>query len=154
MYAEIMSDASKIEYAEMGSILCYCSVYIYNARLGFCAPLQVYLRDDIIIREGEVSREMYFIKSGAVQVRQDVVNKHKTSDKHKAKGDITFFNQNKKPLGCWLVRRMIHARRYSVICQCQPGHCVLVCWSYVPKAFSQLMICHGNIHCYIRDCIT
>ena len=32
------------------------------------ACLQVYLKDDIVIREGEVSREMYFIKSGAVQV--------------------------------------------------------------------------------------
>ena len=30
--------------------------------------MQVYLRDDMVIREGEVSREMYFIKSGAVQV--------------------------------------------------------------------------------------
>ena len=29
---------------------------------------QVYLKDDMVIREGEVSREMYFIKSGAVQV--------------------------------------------------------------------------------------
>ncbi|CAL5223621.1 g6162 [Coccomyxa viridis] len=28
----------------------------------------VYLKDDMVIREGEVSREMYFIKSGAVQV--------------------------------------------------------------------------------------
>lgn len=31
--------------------------------------MQVYLRDDYIVREGEVSREMYFLKSGAVQVR-------------------------------------------------------------------------------------
>ena len=30
--------------------------------------MQVYLKDDMVIREGEVSREMYFIKSGAVQV--------------------------------------------------------------------------------------
>lgn len=30
--------------------------------------VQVYLKDDMVIREGEVSREMYFIKSGAVQV--------------------------------------------------------------------------------------
>ena len=26
------------------------------------------MKDDMVIREGEVSREMYFIKSGAVQV--------------------------------------------------------------------------------------
>ena len=31
-------------------------------------PPQIYLKNDIVIREGEVSREMYFIKSGAVQV--------------------------------------------------------------------------------------
>ena len=30
--------------------------------------LQVYLKDDMIVREGEVAREMYFVKSGAVQV--------------------------------------------------------------------------------------
>ncbi len=30
--------------------------------------VQVYLKDDMVVREGEVSREMYFIKSGAVQV--------------------------------------------------------------------------------------
>ena len=29
----------------------------------------MYLKDDMVIREGEVSREMYFIKSGAIQVR-------------------------------------------------------------------------------------
>ena len=29
---------------------------------------QVYLKGDFVFREGEVSREMYFIKSGAVQV--------------------------------------------------------------------------------------
>lgn len=28
---------------------------------------QVYLKDDYIVREGEVAREMYFLKSGAVQ---------------------------------------------------------------------------------------
>ena len=28
----------------------------------------MYLKDDMVIREGEVSREMYFIKSGAIQV--------------------------------------------------------------------------------------
>ncbi|CAK0741204.1 hypothetical protein CVIRNUC_001307 [Coccomyxa viridis] len=31
----------------------------------------VYLKDDMVIREGEVSREMYFIKSGAIQVEVD-----------------------------------------------------------------------------------
>ena len=31
---------------------------------------QVYLKDDYIVREGEVSREMYFLKSGAVQVNK------------------------------------------------------------------------------------
>ncbi len=36
---------------------------------GIFAIMQVYLRDDMVIREGEVSREMYFIKSGAVQAR-------------------------------------------------------------------------------------
>lgn len=30
--------------------------------------MQVYLKGDMVVREGEVSREMYFIKSGAVQV--------------------------------------------------------------------------------------
>ena len=35
--------------------------------------MQVYLKDDMVIREGEVSREMYFIKSGAVQVSAHVV---------------------------------------------------------------------------------
>ena len=30
--------------------------------------LQVYLRNDMIIRVGELGREMYFIKSGVVQV--------------------------------------------------------------------------------------
>lgn len=34
---------------------------------GAACMVQVYLRDDVVIREGEVSREMYFIKSGAVQ---------------------------------------------------------------------------------------
>lgn len=29
----------------------------------------MYLRGDAVLREGEVSREMYFIKSGAVQAR-------------------------------------------------------------------------------------
>ena len=29
---------------------------------------QIYLKDDIVIREGEVSREMSFLNSGAVQV--------------------------------------------------------------------------------------
>ena len=28
---------------------------------------EVYLKDDMIIREGEIAREMYFVKSGAVQ---------------------------------------------------------------------------------------
>jgi len=30
--------------------------------------LQVYLRNDMIIRAGELGREMFFIKAGAVQV--------------------------------------------------------------------------------------
>lgn len=39
-------------------------------RLSCGVPAQIYLNNDIVIREGEVSREMYFIKSGAVQVGQ------------------------------------------------------------------------------------
>ena len=37
--------------------------------LPFWEFAQVYLKGDVIIREGEVSREMYFIKSGAAQVQ-------------------------------------------------------------------------------------
>ena len=35
----------------------------------FELPAQVAIKDDMIVREGEVAREMYFVKSGAVQVQ-------------------------------------------------------------------------------------
>ncbi|EIE18161.1 camp-binding domain-like protein [Coccomyxa subellipsoidea C-169] len=47
--------------------------FFEDAEEGFTTSLvtllrpAVYLRDDVVIREGEVSREMYFIKSGAAQ---------------------------------------------------------------------------------------
>ncbi|KAK9819773.1 hypothetical protein WJX72_002193 [[Myrmecia] bisecta] len=51
-----------------------CVPFFEDAEEGFVTSLvtllhpQVYLAGDVIIREGEVSREMYFIKAGAVQI--------------------------------------------------------------------------------------
>ncbi len=58
--ADIISSVPFFEDAEAG----------FTTSLVTCLTPQVSLRGDFIVREGEVSREMYFIKSGAVQVLQ------------------------------------------------------------------------------------
>ena len=56
--ADIISSVPFFEDAEAG----------FTTSLVTCLTPQVSLRGDFIVREGEISREMYFIKSGAVQV--------------------------------------------------------------------------------------
>ena len=56
--ADIISSVPFFEDAEAG----------FTTSLVTCLTPQVSLRGDFVVREGEVSREMYFIKSGAVQV--------------------------------------------------------------------------------------
>ena len=56
--ADIISSVPFFEDAEEG----------FTTSLVTCLTPQVSLKGDIIVREGEVSREMYFIKSGAAQV--------------------------------------------------------------------------------------
>lgn len=56
--ADIISSVPFFEDAEAG----------FTTSLVTCLAPQVALKGDFIVREGEVSREMYFIKSGAVQV--------------------------------------------------------------------------------------
>ena len=56
--ADIIASVPFFEDAEEG----------FTTSLVTCLTPQVSLKGDIIVREGEVSREMYFIKSGAAQV--------------------------------------------------------------------------------------
>ena len=55
--ADIISSVPFFEDAEEG----------FTTSLVTCLKTQVSLKGDFVVREGEVSREMYFIKSGAVQ---------------------------------------------------------------------------------------
>ena len=56
--ADIISSVPFFEDAEQG----------FTTSLVTCLSPQVSLKGDVIVREGEVSREMYFIKAGSVQV--------------------------------------------------------------------------------------
>ena len=56
--ADIISSVPFFEDAEEG----------FTTSLVTCLTPQVCLKGDFVIREGEVSREMYFIKAGSVQV--------------------------------------------------------------------------------------
>lgn len=56
--ADIIRSVPFFEDAEAG----------FTTSLVTCLTPQVSLKGDFVVREGEVSREMYFIKSGAVQV--------------------------------------------------------------------------------------
>lgn len=58
MCADIVANVPFFEDAEPG----------FTTSIVTCLKAQVFLRGDVVIREGEVSREMYFIKSGAAQV--------------------------------------------------------------------------------------
>lgn len=57
--ADIVSSVPFFEDAEEG----------FTTSIVTCLRPQVSMRGDIIVREGEVSREMYFIKAGAAQAR-------------------------------------------------------------------------------------
>lgn len=58
MCADIVASVPFFEDAEEG----------FTTSIVTCLRPQVSLKGDIIVREGEVSREMYFIKAGAAQV--------------------------------------------------------------------------------------
>ena len=57
MCADIIASVPFFEDAEEG----------FTTSLVTCLRLQICLKGDVIVREGEVSRDMYFIKAGAAQ---------------------------------------------------------------------------------------
>lgn len=64
MCADIVASVPFFEDAEEG----------FTTSVVTCLRHQVSLKGDILVREGEVSREMYFVKSGAAQVGDTVGN--------------------------------------------------------------------------------
>lgn len=69
--ADIVSSVPFFEDAEDG----------FTTSLVTCLTPQVSLKGDIIVREGEVSREMYFIKSGTAQVSSMTAGCHEPTNK-------------------------------------------------------------------------